>query len=225
MKINNKGFTLIELMVTVVIVGILGAVAVPAYQDYTIRSQVTEGLSILSGIKTNISERHAIDGVLFKNYDKLNDMDFISQYNNTTNFVSSVRFEVNQHRISAVFGDKAHSKIYNGVISLTPEETENGNLKWNCESDLPQEYLPSSCKHMNLAMRAENDPTTIAVVHHDDGTSSWTAKVNFPLNGQPFPGWCSQNGVYLENWELLDEISEAGRQQATVTCRTTKIGK
>ena len=58
----QKGFTLIELMIVVAIVGILAAVALPAYQDYTIRAKVTEGLSLASAYKTAIAETHASRG-------------------------------------------------------------------------------------------------------------------------------------------------------------------
>lgn len=58
----QKGFTLIELMIVVAIIGILAAVALPAYQDYTIRAKVTEGLSLASTYKTSVAEMHASRG-------------------------------------------------------------------------------------------------------------------------------------------------------------------
>jgi len=62
MKTLQKGFTLIELMIVIAIIGILAAIAIPAYQNYTIRAQVTEGLSLAAGWKTAISEYYAQQG-------------------------------------------------------------------------------------------------------------------------------------------------------------------
>lgn len=61
MKKVQSGFTLIELMIVVAIIGILAAIALPAYQDYTVRARVTEGLSLASGIKTVVAENYAND--------------------------------------------------------------------------------------------------------------------------------------------------------------------
>jgi type IV pilus assembly protein PilA len=63
MKRIQKGFTLIELMIVVAIIGILAAIAIPAYQDYTIRSQVTEGLNLAASIKAEVAEFYAQNGV------------------------------------------------------------------------------------------------------------------------------------------------------------------
>jgi type IV pilus assembly protein PilA len=62
MKAVQKGFTLIELMIVIAIIGILAAIAIPAYQDYTIRAQVTEGLNLASSLKAGVSEFYANNG-------------------------------------------------------------------------------------------------------------------------------------------------------------------
>src|ERR1700749_4379411 len=62
MKAVQKGFTLIELMIVVAIIGILAAIAIPAYQNYTVRAQVTEGLNLADGWKTSLSEFFAQNG-------------------------------------------------------------------------------------------------------------------------------------------------------------------
>src|SRR5262252_5656838 len=63
MRAVQKGFTLIELMIVVAIIGILAAIAIPAYQDYTVRSKVTEGLNLASSAKVSVSEGFQSNGI------------------------------------------------------------------------------------------------------------------------------------------------------------------
>lgn len=134
---ENKGFTLIELMITVAIVGILAAVAIPAYQDYVTRSQFSEGLSLVSGAKPIVSEYHSNNG-RYPSNSEVGFTGYIGKY------VSSVQIASNG-RINAVFGEEANSKLANKNLYLTPTEESPGNLSWNCQSDVEEKYLPKNC--------------------------------------------------------------------------------
>ncbi len=147
MKLNKiktqaqKGFTLIELMITVAIVGILASVALPAYQDYTIRAQVAEGLSLASGAKVVVAEYYANRGELPATSDD-------AGYGGAKGkFVDSV--DVVDGEITATFGGEANSKLKDAVgantLALTPTEDASGVLIWNCGGTIPNKYLPSSC--------------------------------------------------------------------------------
>ena len=135
---NNKGFTLIELMITVAIVGILAAVALPAYQDYVARSQVSEGLVLVSGAKPVIAEYYANHGA----YPTSSDIGFngyVGSYIGTTTIGDD-------GAIIATFSNDAHRQLRGQTVTLTPEEdTNTGNLKWNCGSSVDSKYLPTSC--------------------------------------------------------------------------------
>lgn len=147
MKIKTqmqKGFTLIELMITVAIVGILAAVALPAYQDYTIRAQVTEGISLASGAKAAVSEYHSNKG----EFPADNAEAGLTEDGAVGKFVTGV--VVDDGVITATFGDQANANLSTETIVLTPSATAAGNLQWSCGGSMvggdKEKYLPSSCR-------------------------------------------------------------------------------
>ena len=135
---NGKGFTLIELMITVAIVGILAAVALPAYQDYVARSQVSEGLTLVSGAKPVIAEYYSNHG----SYPSATDIGFNGYVGS---YVGSTTIGADG-AIVATFSNDAHRQLRGQTVTLTPDEVEEtGNLRWNCSSSVASKYLPTSC--------------------------------------------------------------------------------
>ena len=136
---KQQGFTLIELMIVVAIIGILAAVAIPAYQDYTIRAKVTEGLSLASAGKTAISEYFASNGTIPTNNTQAGMADSADISGNS---VDSVEVGTNGV-ISVTFSTV---QIAASTLLLSPA-TSGGKVVWNCTGgDLEGKYRPSSCR-------------------------------------------------------------------------------
>jgi len=140
-KTNQSGFTLIELMIVVAIIGILAAIALPAYQDYTKRSHVTEGLSLAGAAKTAVAEYFSSEGVVPNNNSNAGLSAAASIAGNAVRSVS-----VSNGVISITYTTKVESGT---ILQLSPT-TSAGGITWNCKPDgssgVPTKYLPSSCR-------------------------------------------------------------------------------
>ncbi|MBM2853381.1 MAG: type pilus assembly protein PilA [Steroidobacteraceae bacterium] len=136
MKTIQKGFTLIELMIVVAIIGILAAIAIPAYQDYTIRSQVTEGLTLAGAMKAAIAERVANTGVWPTTLVELGMDDGAGNpVPPTGKYVSSVDF-VGAGTILITYSGTtpfvANAKIDGMTLAIQPYLSLNDDLVWRC---------------------------------------------------------------------------------------------
>ena len=141
---SNKGFTLIELMIVVAILAILMAIAIPAYQDYTIRAQVSEGMNLTGGARTAVAEYWTDRGTWPANNDEAG---LDTNTNITGNYVTQVTVGAGQ--ITATFGNNANAAITGDVLVLSPTSS-GGSVEWSCGSsagtDIENRYLPARCR-------------------------------------------------------------------------------
>lgn len=137
----QKGFTLIELMIVVAIIAILAAIAIPAYQDYTIRAQVSDGLSLASGSKTAVAEYYQNRGSYPTNNALAGVATSVSirgQFVSTTNIAAGT--------ITVTYGFNANTKILTSTIQLVPTD-RGGSTEWDCTSgNIAPRYLPTQCR-------------------------------------------------------------------------------
>jgi type IV pilus assembly protein PilA len=142
MKRLQQGFTLIELMIVVAIVGILAAIALPAYQDYTIRARVSEGAAAAGSCKTSVAEFYASKGVLPDDTSSAG----CAGTGSPTQFVASTNVGTGGVITVTLSNDTKLGGATGGTIVLTPS-TGTGNVisSWACTGS-PQKYMPGSCR-------------------------------------------------------------------------------
>jgi type IV pilus assembly protein PilA len=146
MKKVQQGFTLIELMIVVAIIGILAAVAIPAYQDYLNRSKMSEVLAAVSACKTSVSEYAAATNTLPGNITQSGCSNTTTKYMQTLDVTGAGLIEAKVQNIADQTGK---------MITMTPSSTPDGAtpaangdaiVAWKCTYDGNPKYVPASCR-------------------------------------------------------------------------------
>ena len=139
MKSVQKGFTLIELMIVVAIIGILAAIAIPQYQDYTIRSKITEALNLAAPAKLAIAETYASNGVYPADNAEAGLAATISSKYVASLLVAGDTITITLRQI--------HANVDGQTITLVAStDAEDSRVEWACSASAADKYLPANCR-------------------------------------------------------------------------------
>ena len=135
---NQKGFTLIELMIVIAIIAILAAIALPAYQDYTTRAKVSEIIVMASPAKLAVAETASSLGTLAS----VNATNNGYVFPGATSYVSGITISASGGVVTAV------SSVPNaaGNIVLTPSVVSGAQLRWRCTTTILEKFVPANCR-------------------------------------------------------------------------------
>lgn len=141
MKRIQQGFTLIELMIVVAIIGILAAVALPAYRDYTVRAKVSEVILAVSSGRTTVSEAAGTLG-------GMPGTSSVSIDTQSSKYVSAVAYTSSGTNTGVITATATgDTNINNSTITLTGTySTANGQVTWVCSGTVASKFRPSSCQ-------------------------------------------------------------------------------
>jgi type IV pilus assembly protein PilA len=144
---QQKGFTLIELMIVIAIIGILAAIAIPAYQDYTIRSKVSEGLNLAGAAKLAVSETYDSNGGMPTAAGNVS-YGLPSAGSIKGNYVSSVTAAATTGLITILYKSSGVGTGADGAtIIMTPDTSSPGAMGWDCNSGtMPNKFRPATCR-------------------------------------------------------------------------------
>jgi len=167
LKQVQKGFTLIELMIVVAIIGILAAIAIPAYQDYTIRAQVTEGLNLSDGLKVAVADYYTQNGTWpaagVTTLTTAMGLGYTAAVTGKYSTVDVAAAGVIQATFAGALVNAKLATAGANVVGISPYVSSNGDLVWRCGvaaaptvniatvgaatgTTVPPKWLPSSCK-------------------------------------------------------------------------------